>query len=111
MMKESFESIVDTRQQAQVRHNLYEIIAMTIIAVIGNSDGWDEIEDFCHGKETWLREHMGLKLEHDIPSEATFARIWRQIDPEAFKRCFIQWTKQVHEKISGGIVSVDGKTL
>ena len=47
MMKDSFSEIRDTRQQAQVRHDLYEIIAMTIAAVIGNSDGWDEIEDFC----------------------------------------------------------------
>ena len=55
MMKESFSSIRDTRQQSQVRHDLYEIIAMTIAAVIGNCDGWDEIEDFCHSKES-LRE-------------------------------------------------------
>ena len=36
MMKESFSSIADRRQQSQVRHDLYEIIAMTIAAVIGN---------------------------------------------------------------------------
>ena len=52
MMKDSFSEIRDTRQQAQVRHDLYEIIAMTIAAVIGNSDGWDEIEDFCQSKGT-----------------------------------------------------------
>ena len=34
-MKESFSSIADRRQQSQVRHDLYEIIAMTIAAVIG----------------------------------------------------------------------------
>ena len=111
MMKESFSSIADTRQQCQVRHDLYEIIAMTIAAVIGNCDGWDEIEDFCCGKEKWLREHMGLKLEHGIPSETTFARVWGQIDPEAFKRCFSEWTKQVHAKTDGEIISIDGKTV
>ena len=63
-MKEIFSKITDTRQQAQVRHDLYEIIAMTIAAVIGNCGGWDEIEGFCKSKETWLQEHMGLKLEH-----------------------------------------------
>lgn len=110
-MKEIFGSIEDTRQQSQVRHGLYEIIAMTIAAVIGNCDGWDEIEDFCHSKEKWLREHMGLKLEHGIPSEATFARVWGRIDPEAFQRCFSQWTDQVHKKISSEIISIDGKTI
>lgn len=111
MMKESFSSIADTRQQSQVRHELYEIIAMTIAAVIGNCDGWDEIEDFCCSKESWLREHMGLKLEHGIPSGMTFARVWGRINPDAFSKCFTDWTRQVHEKISGEIISIDGKTV
>ena len=111
MMKESFSSIKDTRQQSQVRHDLYEIIAMTIAGVIGNCDGWDEIEDFCRSKEVWLREHMKLELEHGIPSETTFARVWGRIDPEAFKRCFTEWTSQVQEKLTGEIISIDGKTI
>ena len=110
-MRESFSNITDTRQQSQVRHDLYEIIAMTIVAVIGNCDGWDEIEDFCHDKEGWLREHIGLNLEHGIPSETTFARVWGRIDPKAFKKCFSQWTNQVHEKIAGETISIDGKTV
>ena len=110
-MKESFSSLTDKRQQAQVRHELYDVIAMTIAAVIGNCDGWDEIEDFCIGKEEWLKEHMGLKLEHGIPSESTFARIWSAIDPEAFKKCFSQWTNRIHEKVTGEVISIDGKTV
>lgn len=111
MMKESFGSIIDIRQQSQVRHDLYEIIAMTIAAVIGNSDGWDEIEDFCRSKEKWLREHMGLELEHGIPSGTTFARVWGQIDPKAFRECFREWTKHVHEKLAGEVISIDGKSI
>ena len=111
MMNESFNSIRDTRQHAQVRHDLYEIIAMTIAAMIGNCDGWDEIEDFCQSKETWLREHMGLELEHGIPSETTFARVWGQIDPDAFRACFTQWTNRVHEKLTGEVISIDGKSV
>lgn len=106
MMNESFNSIRDTRQHAQVRHDLYEIIAMTIAAMIGNCDGWDEIEDFCQSKEMWLREHMGLELEHGIPSETTFARVWGQIDPDAFRACFTQWTNRVHEKLTGEVISI-----
>ena len=61
MMQESFSSITDTRQQAQVRHNLFDIIAMTITGVIANCDGWYEIEDFCRHREGWLRERMGWR--------------------------------------------------
>ena len=91
-----------------MRHDLYEIIAMTIAAMIGNCDGWDEIENFCQSKEMWLREHMGLELEHGIPSETTFVRVWGQIDPDAFRACFTQWTKRVHEKLTGEVISIDG---
>ena len=90
MIKESFSEIRDTRRNAQVRHGLYEIIAMTIAAVIGNCDGWDEIEDFCQSKEKWLREHMGLELGYGIPSETTVARVWGRIDPDASRECFTQ---------------------
>lgn len=110
-MRESFSSLTDTRQQAQIRHELYDIIAMTMAAVIGNCDGWDEIEDFCISKEEWLKEHMGLKLEHGIPSADTLARVWSRINPEAFKKCFSEWTQRVHEKINGEVISIDGKTL
>ena len=89
-----------------MRHDLYEIIAMTIAAMIGNCDGWDEIEDFCQSKEMWLREHMGLELEHGIPSETRFARVWGQIDPDAFRACFTQWTNRVHEKLTGEVISI-----
>lgn len=90
---------------------MYEIIAKTIAVVIGNCDGWDEIEDCCKSKEAWLREHMGLKLEHGIPSEMTFARVWGRIGPDAFKKCFTQWANRVHEKVAGEIVSIDRKTV
>lgn len=44
-MKESFSSMADPRQRSQVRHDLYEIIAMAMAAMKGICDGWDEIVD------------------------------------------------------------------
>ena len=43
-----------------MRHNLFEIIAMTIAGVIANCDDWHEIEFFCRHREDWLRERMGV---------------------------------------------------
>lgn len=110
-MKESFSSLMDSRQQAQVRRNLFEIIAMTIVGVIANCDGRYEIEDFCRRKEAWLRERMELALEHDIPLATVFARACGQINPEAFKKCFDEWTGKVHENIKGEVISIDRKTM
>ena len=69
-MNKSFSRIRDTRQQSQVRHDLYEIISMTIAAVIGNCDGWDEIEDFCQSKEKWL---YVLSLSENQPTLHEYA--------------------------------------
>ena len=97
MMKESFKGLTDTRKQAFVRHEMYDIVAMTIAA--------------ANGKEEWLREHMGLKLEHGIPSADTLARIWGRIEPEEFRKCFTLWVNGIHERTAGEIISIDEKTL
>ena len=50
-------------------------------------------------------------IRHGISSETSFARVWGQIDPEAFKRCFTQWRNQVHEKLRGEVISIAGETV
>ena len=68
MLQEYFEGITDKSQESKVRHNLLEIVVMTICAVIAGCDVWEDIADFCRIKESWLRERLGLKLENGIPS-------------------------------------------
>ena len=105
-----FSNLEDPRQKAKTQHDLIEIIAMTIIAVAGDCDGWDEIEDFCTENEEWLRENAGLKLEYGIPSADTFARVWSKLDSKEFKKSFMRWAASVRKKIKGEVVSIDGKT-
>ena len=40
-MKEYFERLTDTRQQAKVLHNFAEIVMMVICAVIAGCDIWE----------------------------------------------------------------------
>ena len=109
-MKLYFSNLEDPRQKSKTQHDLLEIIAMTIIAVAGDCDGWDEIEDFCTENEEWLRENAGLKLEYGIPSADTFARVWSKLDSKEFKRSSMQWAGSLRKKIKGEVVSIDGKT-
>ena len=67
-MKEYFEALTDTRQQAKVLHNFAEIVMMVVCAVIAGCDVWEDIADYCRVKEQRLRERIGLKLENGIPS-------------------------------------------
>ena len=111
MMQKYFEGITDKRQPWKVKHNLLEIIVMTICAVIAGCEVWEDICDYCQVKEAWFREALGMKLENGIPSHDTIQRIWSMIEPEEFERCFCAWVEAVCQKKDGEIVSIDGKTL
>lgn len=110
-MQEYFEEITDEREPWKIKHNMLEIIIMTICAVAGGCDAWEVIEDFCKVKEEWFREHLNLELKNGIASHDTFQRVFGMIKPAEFERNFISWIKAVSKKTDGEIVSIDGKTL
>ena len=111
MMREYFGNIRDTRQPWKVKHNLLEIIVMTICAVIAGCDVWEDIADYCRVKADWFRESLHMKLENGVPSHDTMQRVWGMIDPRAFERSFCAWVEAVCHKTNGEIVSIDGKTV
>jgi len=59
------------------------------LAVIAGSKGWEDIENYGIGKESWLEQF--LKLPNGIPSPDTFRRVWEHLDPKAFEKCFMNW--------------------
>ena len=110
-MKEYFEALTDTRQQAKVLHNFAEIVMMVVCAVIAGCDVWEDIADYCRVKEQWLRERIGLKLENGIPSHDTLSRVFGMLDPTEFQAKFIEWAQAACGKHSREILSFDGKTM
>ena len=53
---EYFATIDDPRQQGKVQHQLFDILFVTVSAVIAGCQGSEEIEDFAHDKLSWLRK-------------------------------------------------------
>lgn len=80
---------------------------IAICAVICGADSWEDMEDFGHAKETWLRTI--LKLPNGIPSHDTFRRVFGRIDAEAFQRSFVSWVQAVTQLIGGQVIAIDGK--
>lgn len=105
-----FSELKDHRQAMKVQHELLEIIAMTLIAIAADCDGWDEIEDFCQQYEEWLKSVVGLTLQGGVPSADTFERVWQRLDSKEFKASFRRWTESIRIKIKGEVISIDGKT-
>lgn len=106
---EHFSELKDPRVNRNIRHNLLDIIAMAICAVIANANDWNEIEAWAICKEDWLQTF--LALPNGIPSHDTFNRVFSAIDPQAFLQCFASWINEINIMVHGTVISIDGKRL
>ena len=111
MLQRYFETMKDPREPWKIEHNLHEIIAMTVCAVVSGCEIWEDIVDFCRVKEEWFKEKLCLRLVNGIASHDTFQRVFQLIDPAEFEACFLAWISAIAQKTDGEIVSIDGKTL
>jgi predicted transposase YbfD/YdcC len=106
---EHFQGIVDKRDSKNRKHNLLEIIVMTICAVCAGCDDYCEIALFCKSKEGWFKNF--LELKNGIASHDTFNRVISLIEPKQFEKCFIEWVGTTNKISKGQVVAIDGKTL
>jgi len=106
---EFFRDLPDPRLDRRKRHDLVEMLVITLCAVLTGAESWIEIEQFGKVRLDWLRTF--LKLENGIPSHDTFGRVFRLLDPEEFGRRFLDWIQSVCLKGKGRIIAIDGKTL
>jgi predicted transposase YbfD/YdcC len=106
-IQQHFGTIPEPRLERTRLYELMEILVIAICAVICGADSWEDIEDFGHAKEAWLRTI--LKLPNGIPSHDTFRRVFGLIDAEAFQRSFVSWVQAVTQLISGQVIAIDGK--
>jgi predicted transposase YbfD/YdcC len=101
--------LADPRKPSNgTRHDFQEMLVMTIAAVLSDCDTMEDVVEWSRMHESWLRRFMALK--NGVPSEDTFLRIFRLLDPKGFEACFRRWVGQVVTQLNGTI-AVDGKTV
>src|SRR5512138_392625 len=108
-IEEHFSKVNDPRVDRTKEHNLIDIIAIAICAVICGAEGWVDIELFGKSKLPWLKTF--LELPNGIPSHDTFGRVFSKIDAQQFQRAFYEWVWAVNDLLHGQIINVDGKQL
>lgn len=104
-----FDSLTDPRIDRTRLHNLKDIIAITICAVLSGCDDWEEIEMYGRGKQEWLKQF--LSLPNGIPSHDTFNRVFAALCPEELRNCFVDWVQSIGAITEGRVVSIDGKRM
>jgi predicted transposase YbfD/YdcC len=104
-----FERLDDPRVERTRKHDLLDLIAVALCAVICGADSWPDVERYGRAKEPWLRRF--LALPNGIPSHDTFGRVFARLDPEQFGACFAGWVAEVARRLGLGHVAIDGKAL
>ena len=99
----------DPRINRCKKHELSDILYITIVAVLCGANDWEEIEEFGEAREEWFR--VFLKLPNGIPSHDTFSRVFALLDPDCLQAHFIKWVQSIATVSSGRIVAIDGKRL
>jgi predicted transposase YbfD/YdcC len=105
---EHFSELEDPRRYNR-RHLLHDIVVIAICAAICGADDWVAVEEFGRAKRSWFEKF--LELPHGIPSHDTFGDVFGLLDPDQFRRCFIQWVQAVNEITGGQVIPIDGKKL
>jgi predicted transposase YbfD/YdcC len=106
---EHFAELPDPRIERTKLHQLGDILAISICAVICGAEGWTDIELFGKSKESWFKTF--LELPNGIPSHDTFGRVISALDPDAFERSFQSWIQCLAGSSGGKLIAIDGKTL
>ena len=104
-----FADLEDPRVERTRRHQLIDIITISICAVICGADTWVDIESYGRSKYEWLKKI--LELPNGIPSHDTIARVFSRLKPEQFQKCFLSWIQSISCFNPGEVIAIDGKTL
>ncbi|GAB7220376.1 hypothetical protein VcTj87_21970 [Vibrio comitans] len=51
-----FSTLKDPRQSTKVSYPLFDVLLLTICAVITGAEGWEDIEDFGRAHLGWLQD-------------------------------------------------------
>lgn len=108
-IRQCFADLQDPRREHARKFLLWDVIAVTICAVIGGADNWVEVAKFGQRKLPFLKTF--LELPNGIPSHDTFGRVFALLAPAALQRGFHNWMQALVELTDGRLVAVDGKTL
>lgn len=111
-----FDDLQDPRVVGRCDHLLIDIVMITLVATMGDTDDWEEIVLFGRHHQAWFETF--LELPNGIPSPDTFARVFARLDPAQMNACFERWITHLARSLddagcatSTKTIAIDGKTL
>ena len=108
MLVEDLEPLEDPRHGNAERHSLHDILVIALCTILCGGETCTDMALFGRSKREFLESF--LPLRNGIPSHDTFSRVFRLLDPEAFRRWFLGFMGQFAQGCEG-VLAIDGKTL
>lgn len=106
-----FQSVPDFRLNRRKRHNLVDILAISVCATVCGANDFEEIAMYGQQKIDFLRTF--LELPNGIPSHDTINRVFKFLDKDKFSESLYRWSKEILSSIQEQFthISIDGKVL
>lgn len=105
---EAFADLPDPRIAGRSKHNLVEMLVVTVCAMTCGVDDFAGIEAWATERIDWLRRF--LALANGIPSHDTFGRLFGLLDRRAVEKSFRRWVSDALPALAEGtVVAIDGK--
>lgn len=109
-LKEKAMILKDERQKGKITYKVWDIVVVTILAVLADCNEWEEIADYAKDKKDFLKTF--LKLTGGVPSSKTYERVISILDSNELNKIFVEFIKDIQfmeEKYFKDILSFDGK--
>lgn len=108
-LRDCFQDFPDPRREHLRLHSLWDIVGLTLCAMICGCDNVVEIYKYGRKKFDFLTTF--LDFENGVPSHDTIGRVFARLDPKKFCACFATWTESLARALAGRVIAIDGKTL
>ena len=100
----------DERQKGKTTYKIWDIVVVTILAVLADCNEWQEIVDYVKEEKDFLKSF--LKLTGGILTIKTYERVISMVDSNELNNIFVEFIKEIQfmdNKYFKDILSFDGK--
>ena len=105
-LQDHFSKLKDPRIKKKIKHNLIDIVVITICAAICGADDWVSVEEYGKAKLDWLKTF--LEIPNGIPSHDTFGNVFSVLSSTEFEECFLSWIQSVCIVTAGQVIAKAG---